>query len=261
MADGISFERTGAIGRITLDRAEMGNAIDLPMAHALREAAFACDGDDAIRCVLLTGAGRIFCAGGDVGAFAGAGDGLPHFLREILVPLNAAIACFLRMEKPLVVAVNGAVAGAGVGLAVMGDVVLLDPSAQFRLAYTGVGLSPDAGATWLLPRLIGLRRAQSFCLTDARVRADEAVAIGLGTRIAAAGMLEEEAMAMARALAAGPTAAFAATRRLLLESLDNGLETQLELESRAVSRQGAHREGREGVRAFAEKRAPVFGPV
>src|ERR1700756_1618329 len=181
MAHGISLKREGAVATLTLDRPEVGNAIDIPMAREFMEQAIRCEGDAAIRCVVLTGAGKLFCGGGDVAAFANAGDQLPEFLREITSYLHAGIAALARMDKPLVVAVNGSAAGAGIGLAILGDVVLCDPAASFSLAYTGIGLTPDGGTTWLLPRLIGLRRTQEPCLTNRKVRAAEAARLGLGT--------------------------------------------------------------------------------
>ena len=220
--------------------------------------AIRCEGDAAIRCVVLTGAGKLFCGGGDVAAFAGAGDALPEFLREITAYLHAAIAVFARMDKPLVTAVNGSTAGAGIGLAILGDIVLAEPTASFSLAYTGIGLSPDGGTTWLLPRLIGLRRAQELCLTNRKVKAEEAVSLGLVTRLVEAGALAAEAERLAADLAGSATAALGATRKLLLESYSNTLDSQLALESRAISAQARHAEGREGVTAFVEKRAPRF---
>jgi 2-(1,2-epoxy-1,2-dihydrophenyl)acetyl-CoA isomerase len=198
MANGLLFERLGAVARITLDRPQVGNAIDIPMAREFMERAIECDEDDSIRCVLVTGNGRLFCAGGDVAAFHGAGDQLPAFLKEITAYLHSAVSRFARMNKPLVTAINGPVAGAGIGLAIMGDIVLADPAAHFTLAYTAIGMSPDGGTTWLLPRLIGLRAAQELSLSNRRVKADEAASLGLVTRVAAEGALAEEAEKLSR---------------------------------------------------------------
>jgi 2-(1,2-epoxy-1,2-dihydrophenyl)acetyl-CoA isomerase len=258
MANGVSFSQEGAIATLTLDRPEVGNAIDIPMAREFMELAIRCEGDAAIRCVVLTGAGKLFCGGGDVAAFANAGDQLPEFLREITSYLHAGVAALARMDKPLVVAVNGSAAGAGIGLAIMGDVVLCDPAASFSLAYTGIGLTPDGGTTWLLPRLIGLRRAQELCLTNRKVRAEEAASLGLVTRVVGEGKLAEEARSLAAQFARAATGALGATRKLLLESFSNSLEDQLARESRVISAQARGGEGREGVTAFLEKRAPKF---
>jgi 2-(1,2-epoxy-1,2-dihydrophenyl)acetyl-CoA isomerase len=258
MANGVSFKVEGAIATITLDRPQVGNAVDIPMAREFMELAIRCEGDAGVRCVVLTGSGKLFCGGGDVQAFAGAGDKLPDFLREITSYLHAGIAALARMDKPLVVAVNGSAAGAGIGLAVMGDIVLCDPAASFSLAYTGIGLTPDGGTTWLLPRLIGLRRAQELCLTNRKVRAEEAASLGLVTRVVAEGKLAEETAAVAQQFAKAATGALGATRKLLLESLSSGLENQLARESLAIAAQARGGEGREGVTAFIEKRAPNF---
>ena len=258
MANGISFEIDGPVARITLDRPDVGNAIDIPMARELMECAIRCEGDEMVRCVLITGSGKLFCAGGDVGAFTEAGDKLPDFLREITAYVHAAVTSLARMNKPLVTAVNGAAAGAGIGLAILGDIVLADPSAVFNLAYTGIGMSPDGGTTWLLPRLVGLRRAQELCLTNRRVKAEEAAEIGMITRVVEAGTLAAEADAMAQTLAHAATSALGATRKLLLESFSNPLETQMELESRTISAQARTWDGKEGIAAFIEKRKPRF---
>lgn len=258
MADSVLFDVDGAVATITLNRPEVGNALDIPMSRELLEAAMRCEADAAIRCVVLTGTGKLFCGGGDVAAFAGAGDDLPKMLREITVYLHAAIAVLARMEKPLVTAINGSAAGAGIGLAILGDVALAEPTASFSLAYTGIGLTPDGGATWLLPRLIGLRRTQELCLTNRRVKAEEAASLGLVTRLVEAGTLAAETKAVAEQLARSATAALGATRKLLVESYTNTLEDQLALESRVISNQALNFEGREGVTAFFEKRAPRF---
>jgi 2-(1,2-epoxy-1,2-dihydrophenyl)acetyl-CoA isomerase len=257
VADGILVRDDGAVRTITLARPEVGNALDIPMCRALMEAAIAADEDDGVRCVLLTGEGKLFCAGGDVAGFSGAGERLPAYLKEITAYVHAAVLRLVRMEKPVVVALNGAAAGAGVGLAILGDVVLADPRASFALAYSGIGLSPDGGTTWLLPRLVGLRRAQELCLLNRRVPAAEAAAMGLVTRVVD-GDVAAEALAVARELAAGATVALGVTRRLLLESGSASLETQLDAESRAIAGLARTADGREGVAAFVARRAPQF---
>lgn len=258
MANGVLFEVDGPVATITLNRPEVGNALDIPMSRELMELAIRCEGDAAIHCVVLTGAGKLFCGGGDMAAFAAAGEALPEFLREITTYLHSAISVFARMDKPLVTAINGSTAGAGIGLAILGDIALAEPTASFSLAYTGIGLTPDGGATWLLPRLIGLRRAQELCLTNRKVRAEEAASLGLVTRVVEAGTLAAETAKVAGDLAKGATAALGATRKMLVESTSNTLESQLQLESRVISDQSRNYEGQEGVTAFLEKRAPRF---
>ncbi len=258
MTDGISVTRSGAAATIRLDRAEAGNAIDLPMAQALLHAAEACADDDAIRCVTLTGTGRMFCVGGDIASFAIAGDDLPALLEALTTPLHAAISRLMRMDKPLLTIINGPAAGAGIGLAIMGDIVIAARSAHFTMAYTAIGLSPDAAVSWLLPRLIGLRRAQDLCLNNRRVSAEEAAAIGLITRVVDDGQLEDEAAQKATELVSAATSALAATRKLLLASANSDLETQMDLESRTIAAQADSADGREGIAAFIQKRGPAY---
>jgi 2-(1,2-epoxy-1,2-dihydrophenyl)acetyl-CoA isomerase len=241
-------------------RPESGNTIDVDMGRALMYAAIECDEDDDIRCVVLTGSGKLFCAGGDIGSFAAAGEGVPAYIKELTAYLHMAIARFARMNKPLVTAVNGPAAGAGLSLALLGDIVLATASAHFSLAYTAIGLSPDGGSTWILPRLIGLRRAQEMALLNTRVKAEEAAQIGLITRVVADGTLESETAQVAATLAASATGALGRARNLLLTSFSATLETQMEYESRAIAEAARGTENREGVRAFLEKRKPVFNP-
>ena len=254
----ILFERDGAVARLTLNRPQMGNAIDLPLAKALMEASIACDEDDGIRCVVLTGAGRMFCAGGDISGFKAAGDGVPALLKELTSYLHLAVSRFARMAKPLVTVINGPAAGAGFSLAVLGDIALAARSAHFTLAYTAIGLTPDGGATWLLPRLVGLKRAQELTLTNRRLTADEAAAMGLITRTVENEALDSEAATVAAQLSASATRALGRTRNLLLSSFGNGLEEQMELESRSIADSGRDAEGREGISAFLSKRKPDF---
>ena len=181
-AEPVLLEREGAIARIVLNRPESGNAIDLQMAQGLLRAALQCDADLSIRCVVLTGAGRLFCVGGDIGAFGSTPDKASTGLSELAGTLHMAIARLARMRKPLLVLVNGHAAGAGLSLAILGDIVLTVRAAHFTAAYTAIGLTPDGSMTWQLPRLVGLRRAQEMILTNRRVSAEEAERIGLVTR-------------------------------------------------------------------------------
>lgn len=253
------LERIGPVARLTLNRPVQGNAIDAPLARTLLEAAVACDTDADIRCVLLTGNGKLFCAGGDVTAFASAGSELPSLVVDITNSLHAAVSRLSRMDKPLVTALNGSAAGAGLGLAVMGDAVLAARSAHLTAAYTALGLSPDAGTSWWLPRLVGLRQAQEMIVTNRRVSAEEAQRMGLVTRVVDDACLAEEAMAVATRLAASATQALGRSRRLLLQSFDTGLEAHLQTEAREIAAAAGTPDGREGVHAFAEKRVPHFG--
>ena len=257
----VLLDVTGGIARITLNRPQMGNAIDLSMARALVEIAIRCQADESIRCVVLTGAGKLFCAGGDVRLFESAGDNVGALLDELAGTLHMAVARFARMEKPLLVLVNGPAAGAGLGLAASGDVVIAGRSAHFTAAYGAIGLTPDGGASWLLPRLVGLRKAQEIILTNRRIKADEAEAIGLVTRTVDDDALAEEGERMAAQLADAAIGAIGAARNLLRQSFESAFETQLEREVLSISRTGASAEGREGLAAFLAKRPADFKGV
>ena len=255
----VRFDRDGAVATITLDRPDSGNAIDVAMAEALLDLAGICDTDEAIRCVVLTGAGAFFCAGGDVGLFAAAGGGRGALFGALAGTLHRALSRLSRMRKPLLSLVNGPAAGAGLGLAVAGDVVLAAESAHFTAAYTAIGLTPDGGVSWRLPRLVGLRRAQEMVLTNRRVPAAEAERIGLVTRVVADDALSKEGAALARRLADAPVAALGAARTLLLDSFGNGLETQMELEARTIATAAAGEEATAGIAAFLARRRPKDG--
>jgi 2-(1,2-epoxy-1,2-dihydrophenyl)acetyl-CoA isomerase len=254
----VLIERDGAIAKLTLNRPTAANTIDLSLARELMLAAIACDEDDSIRCVLLTGSGRFFCAGGDVRSFVTAGSSIASLLKEMTGYFHMAVARFARMNKPLVTAVNGTAAGAGFSLALLGDLVLAARTAQFTSAYSALGLSSDGGLSWLLPRLVGLRRAQELMFTNRTLSADEALSLGLITRIADGDSVSQDALRLAQELASGPTAAYGKMRNLLLRSAESSLESHLEEESRALAETSRTTQGREGVAAFIAKRKPDF---
>lgn len=254
----VLLERDGAIARIVLNRPDAGNAIDLPLAQALHAQARQVAEDTSVRCVVLTGMGRMFCVGGDVGAFASAGDGASAMLRELADTLHEAVKVLATMAKPFVVLVNGPAAGAGMSLALLGDIVLASRAAHFTAAYTAIGLTPDGGMSWLLPRLAGLRIAQEMILTNRRVGAEEAQALGLITRMVDADALASEGAAIAARLALAPTAALGAARALLMASATSSLDQQLERESITIATAGGSSESREGIAAFLARRTPDF---
>lgn len=254
----VMVEVEGSLCRITLNRPNAANAINLALARELLGAAIRCNQDVAIRSVLLTGAGGMFCAGGDLKDMAKGGDELPRSLKELTGYLHAAIANFVHMEKPLVTAINGSAAGAGVSLAIMGDIVLAASSARFTLAYASAGLVPDGGATFFLPRLVGLRRTQELMLTKRRLSAIEAMEWGMVTQVFPDETLATEASALACTLADGPTRAYGIGKQLLAVGLTNSLETQMEIEAREIASVAGSQDGREGISAFLEKRAARF---
>ncbi|WP_297494239.1 enoyl-CoA hydratase/isomerase family protein [Acidocella sp.] len=252
------FGREHGIARLVLNRPKVGNAIDVPLARALMEAAIECDEDDSIRVVTLTGAGRLFCAGGDVAAFADAGARFSALLKELTAYVHSAVSRFSRMGKPMVTIINGPAAGAGFNLSLLGDVAIAGASAHFLPAYTGIGLTPDGGATWLLPRLVGLRKAQEILLLNKRVSAAEAAEIGMITRVVPDDELAAQAEAVVTQLGGGATRALGRTRNLLADGFGRALEEQLEQEARNIAAAGRDAESREGVAAYLEKRKPNF---
>jgi len=254
----LKFERDGAVAIVTLYRPQAGNAIDVNMARDLLHVAIRCDRDASVRAVLLRSEGKLFCPGGDIGAFSGAGDKVPDLISEETAYLHGAVARFARMDKPLVTAIQGFAAGAGFSLAMLADVAIAGEAAQFTLAYTGIALTPDGGASWLLPRLVGLRKAQEMILLNSRLSAAEALAAGLVTQVVGDADLDATARAVAHKLAQGPTKAFARSRELLLSAYGETLETHLERESRGIVGASAGIDGREGIAAFLDKRKPAF---
>jgi 2-(1,2-epoxy-1,2-dihydrophenyl)acetyl-CoA isomerase len=261
-ADRVLLSVEDGVGWLTLNRPDAGNAIDIPMAHALLQAAIRCDQHPAIRCVVLTGAGKMFCVGGDVAAMGAAEaaktGGAADFLSELAGLFHMGWVRLMQMQKPLITVVNGAAAGAGFSMAIGGDVVLAAKSAHFTSAYTAVGLSTDGGLSWMLPRLVGLRKAQEMILRNLRVGAEEAQAIGLITRAVDDAELEAEGRKAAAELANAATPALGAARALLLDGYATPFEAHLEREVRRMAACAATPQSREGVAAFLARRKPDF---
>ena len=256
----VQVETHGAVALVTLNRPEHSNTLNLQMAMDLLAAAMTCARNTAVRAVVLTGAGRNFSFGGDLRAMSSREQSLDGHIRELTTYLHAAISHFARMDAPVLAAVNGTAAGAGVGLVAMADLALCARSSKFNLAYTSVGLTPDAGTTFLLPRAVGAKRAMELLLLNRALSADEALAWGLVNEVVADEKLRERALELAERLAHGPGAAYGATKRLLAHSL-GAFESQMVLESETIARQAMGAEAAEGVGAFLEKRTPRFpGP-
>lgn len=256
----VSTSITRGVGKITLTVPDKGNPLSVELAESLRHSVQSLASNNSVRCLLLTGSGRFFCVGGDIGAMVEAGDRVGEVIDRLTDALHFVIATLLEMDKPLVIAVNGPVAGGGLGLALCGDIVLCGPKAHFSMAYTGIGFSPDGGSTWLLPRLVGLRLAQEMALTNRRLSSVEAANLGLVTRVVEGEDedLQQEALKVAADLARGPVGAYAATRRLLLDSFMADAPSQMRREAGSVKEQATGREGQEGLAAFIEKRPAEF---
>jgi 2-(1,2-epoxy-1,2-dihydrophenyl)acetyl-CoA isomerase len=257
-ADLVTLERHDQIGILTLNRPDAANALDMAMSEALMDAAIVCDRNDAIRAVLLRATGRFFCVGGDIGSFAKSTSEMSGLLLRETALLHSAVSRLARMNKPLITEVQGFAAGAGFSLAMLGDIVIASEAAQFMLAYTDIGLTPDGGATWLLPRLVGMRRAQEMLLLNPRLDAQAAFDSGLVTEVVGADVVSTRALAVAEQLACGPTAAYGRIRAQLLASFVTGFEAHLELEARGIADSGATADGAEGVTAFMDKRKAEF---
>jgi 2-(1,2-epoxy-1,2-dihydrophenyl)acetyl-CoA isomerase len=256
--ENLTLEVKDGLARLTLNRPKAANSFNLDLTREFLEAATICADDSAIRAVLLTGAGRFFSAGGDLKNFAAAEDQVPKLVAETADALHAAISKLARMNAPIVAAVNGPAAGAGMSLVCMTDIALAAESAIFTMAYTAAGLAPDGSSTYFLPRAVGMRRARELMLTNRRLSAAEAHAWGIVERVVPDDDLMAEAEKLARALASGPTLAFGAVKKLLLASQNAQLEDQLDAETSAIVSMTRTSDGREGVAAFREKRKPSF---
>ena len=249
------------VATLTLNRPEVLNALDLSSGVALARAVRSCRGDSGVRAVILTGAGRGFCAGGDVRAMAErirAEKDPETFFRDLTVPLHQIILDLRSMEKPVVAAVNGPAGGAGVSLAAACDLRLAAEGATFKQAYTSIGLTPDGGWTALIPQVIGLAKAMELLLLDPVLDARQALALGLVHEVVPVAGLMERARVVAGRLAQGPTMAFGGAKALVNAALFPDLEAQLERERQRIILQGRSADFRDGVAAFAEKRPPSF---
>ncbi len=258
MHKNLTLEVSDNVATVTLNRPAMANSIDLLTGRELMDVAIVCDEDPAVRAVLITGAGSMFCAGGDVKAFSSVGERVPALLKELTSYLHSAVSRFARMDAPVVAAVNGTAAGAGMSLVCACDFAIAAESAKFTMAYTGIGFVPDGSSTYFLPRLVGTRRALDLMLTNRALSAEEAVEWGLINKTTPDEQVLGEARELALQLAQGPTRSFGTVKRLLLASLGESLETQMESESRGIASAAASADGREGVAAFLEKRKPEF---
>jgi len=252
------FERDGGVATITLNRPDEGNACGAQMMRELFEAATECDQDDSIRAVILTGAGKMFCVGGDLGDFIAAGDNVGTLLTGMTKDFHGAISIFNRMNAPVICAVNGTAAGGGMSLAVSCDLVLSAESAKFAMAYTAAGLTPDGSSSYFLPRLVGLRRAKELMLTNRRLTADEALGYDLIDRVVPDAELMDEARKLAAQFASGPTAAYGGVKRLLAGTFAETLESQMTREARTIIKRAKNHDAQEGLQAFFEKRKPNF---
>jgi 2-(1,2-epoxy-1,2-dihydrophenyl)acetyl-CoA isomerase len=253
----VLVEARGPVRLVTLNRPDNANVLDLQMGRDLLVAATAVAADRSARAVVLTGAGRHFCFGGDLRGMLAGGTPSDTYLRELTGDLHRAIATLVRMDAPVVAAVNGTAAGAGVGLVAMADLAVCGEGSKFSLAYTGVALTPDGSTSFFLPQILGNKRALELMLTNRPLGAAEALQWGLVNQVVPDAEVLDASLALAGRLAAGPRAAQAAVKRLVAHA-GGALEAQLALEGETIARQSASPEGQEGMRAFLEKRKPKF---
>lgn len=254
----LHFEVVRGVATIALARPGQLNALNPRMADELFEVAVRCDLDSEIRAVVITGTGRAFMAGGDLSAFAAAGNQSDSLITKMATRLHGSISHFNRMDAPVIAAVNGVAAGAGMSLALSVDLAVAARSARFIMAYTNAGLTPDGGSSFFLPRLVGLRRAQELVLTNRELSADEALSWGIVNDVVDDENLAENVDALARQLASGPTSTLGIAKRLMREGGNHTLESQMETEGREIAASSIRPDGREGIAAFLEKRAPRF---
>ncbi len=248
--------KENGVGYITLNRPDKYNSYNREMALALQGHLDDCEADDEVRCIYLTGAGKGFCSGQDLGE---AMNPTPdEFARMVEEHYNATILRIRKIEKPVIAAVNGVAAGAGANIALACDIVLANEGASFIQAFSKIGLIPDSGGTFFLPRLVGMQRAAALMMTAEKVMAADAVAMGMIYKCFPDDVFEAESKKMATTLAQMPTKGIGLTKRLLNRSFSNDLRQQLDMEKEVQIEAGSTADFREGVMSFLEKRKPLF---
>jgi len=249
----------GGVATITLNRPDFSNGMNVDFLKALCEAIMGLHGRNDVRVALIKGAGKNFCAGGDVHTFASKGEGMPDYLRVATAWLQNAVTGLMRLEAPVISAVHGfAAGGGGFGLVCASDLVIAAENAKFLAGATRVGMAPDAGVSVTLPRIVGLRRAAEIVLTNPILSAQQAKEMGIINRIVPEADLQKAASAWAHELAAGAPKAMAAAKRLLWSGVGTGVDACLSEEARTVSELSGTADAREGLAAVIERRKPVF---
>lgn len=257
----LEFEEKDRVAWIRMNRPAELNAMNLDMARELVKAAVHCSTEERIRAVVLTGTGRFFCAGGDVKEMnrhlqeSGRAD---LFLRELAMNLHAFTAELMRMPKPLVAAVNGTAAGAGLSMCLASDMSVAVEGARMVMAYTNIGLVPDGGSTYLLSRLVGYKKAMEIVYLNEPIRSEEALGLGIVNRVFPAESFDQEVFSLASKLAEGTTRTFGRAKSLVRLGLTESFESQMENERQGIAASALDNEFREGVTAFVEKRRPDF---
>jgi len=257
--ENISYEIRDGVGELTLERPESLNSFNVAMHLEVREALQQAAADSSVRCLLLTGSGRGFCAGQDLNdRSVSPGESLPDLGDSVEQYYSPLIRSIHALEMPVICAVNGVAAGAGANIALACDIVLAARSAGFIESFSRLGLIPDSGGTWILPRLVGMARAKGMAMLAPEISAEQAEAWGLIWQCVDDDELMSTAREMARHLAAQPTRGFAFTKQAFAASMVNSLDQQLDLERDLMRAAGRTHDYREGVQAFIDKRRPEF---
>jgi 2-(1,2-epoxy-1,2-dihydrophenyl)acetyl-CoA isomerase len=250
---------SAGVGRLRLNRPEAANGLHVPMMQAIYGALMRCHGEPRLRALILSGEGKNFCAGGDVKTFASKGKDLPDYLREATSWLQICSSALIRLQAPVVTLVQGfAAGGGGLGFVCASDIVIAGESAKFMSGATRVGMAPDGGSTVTLGRLVGHRKAMEIVLTNPTISAPEALEMGLVTRVVPDDELESAGRELAGQLAAGPTRAFAESKRLLWDGLGRSVDEGFPDEARTVSMLSGTEDSLEGLAAVIERRDPVY---
>lgn len=254
----ILFDVADNIAVITLNRPDEANALTQKLAQEMFEASVECATNDDIRAVVVTGAGKLFCGGGDLNEFDQNMERGEAHLLHVATMLHAALIRFSKMDAPVIMAVNGTAGGGGFSLALAGDYIIAADRAKFVSAYTASALTPDGSSTYFLAKYVGLLRAKELMLTNRVLTAHEAMDWGLVNRVVDGDHLMEEAMTLARQFANGPTKAYGGTKRLLLTAFSESIDGQLDRESQSIGSMMNTVDGPAGVQAFLHKKKPEF---
>jgi len=262
MSDHLIVEKNGPIATLTMNRPESRNALSIQMREKLFDAMVDIETDDNIRCVVVTGTGDHFMAGGDVISFGEIAkkpaDERGKMFEQRIHNLHPTIFTMRRMQKPIIASVKGAAAGFGLSLAMACDMVIAADTSFYTLAYIGIGTTPDGSGTYSLPRMVGLKKAMEIAMLGDRFDAAEAHRLGLVNYVVPEADIEAETEKLAQRLASGPTVAIGITKRMMHASLVNDMEKQLALEAESFAACARTDDWVEGITAFGEKRKPVF---
>ncbi len=256
-ASTILYDLAEGVATITFNRPEVRNAFNDQMAEEMQAALKNAERDDHARCIVVTGAGPGFCAGQDLAAIRDRGDSV-SFREHLLRTYHPIVSKLRSIEKPVMAAINGAAAGAGWGLALACDMRYASEAAKFRFAFSAIGLAPDSGTSFFLPRTVGLGKALELAYTNDLIDANTALALGLVNKVLAPDQLMPVTMELAHKLARGPTRGFGLVKRAMNYALQVDLNAALDYEAHLQEVAGRSADYREGVQAFLEKRAAKF---